>query len=339
MANHALAVLEDALRARKLDRTLTTAIPPGKGDGQVAPTALAGLDAGLHGGLPRGQLSEIAGSRSSGRTTLLLQVLAAATRRGEIAALVDTFDRLDLASVVSAGIALNRLLWIRGQAITNQLPPRYATEVQKHGAHVQSDPISPCLRVWHPTAQTRVEVCAAGTPPAGAFHQSGLLDRTIERALKALNLVLQAGGFGVVAIDFADAPPAALNRIPFTTWLRVQRTIEGSDTACVLVGAQPLARSAGGVTLSLAGRAQWAGQESSGPGARDSGLGTRGSGPGASSRSRRLAGMDVTVRVVSPRRRVDGEITIGARVHECSGGIGSVHGCAGSPVHGSFTGS
>jgi hypothetical protein len=118
-----------------------------------------------------------------------------------------------------------------------------------------------------------------------------LLDRTIERALKALNLVLQAGGFGVVALDLADAPLPALNRIPFTTWLRVQRTIEGSDTACVLVAPQPLARSAGGLTLSLAGRTQWAGN---------------------ADRSRRLAGMDVTVRVVSPRRRVDGEVTVSA---------------------------
>ena len=79
-------------------------------------------------------------------------------------------------------------------------------------------------------------------------------ERTIDRALKALNLVLQAGGFGVVAIDLADVPPAALRQIPFTTWLRVQRAIEGSDTACVLLTSEPLARSAGGLTVSLTGR-------------------------------------------------------------------------------------
>ena len=95
MAHPAVALLESALRARKLDQTLTTARLPGKGDENVAPTTMAGLDAGLEGGLPRGQLSEVVGARSSGRTTLLLQMLAAATRRGEIAALVDTFDQLD----------------------------------------------------------------------------------------------------------------------------------------------------------------------------------------------------------------------------------------------------
>jgi len=275
MPHPAAAVLESALRARKLDRTLTSRGDACVAPTRVAPTAIAGLDARLHGGLPCGQLSEIAGPPSSGRTTLLLQVLAAATCRGEIAALVDTFDRLDLASVVSVGVDLDRLLWIRGHDIMHQLPTRQATEARRHGEHFHSDPISPCLRV------------------SVARNQSGLLERTIERALKALNLVLQAGGFGVVALDLADAPLAALNRIPFTTWLRVQRTIEGSDTACVLVAPQPLARSAGGFTLSLAGRTQWAG-------------------PGASSRSRRLAGMDVTVRIISPRRRVDGEVEVSA---------------------------
>jgi recombination protein RecA len=277
MPHPAIAVLESALRSRKLDRTLTSRGDACVAPTHVAPTALAGLDAALHGGVPRGQLSEIAGPHSSGRTTLLLQVLAAATCRGEIAALVDTFDRLDLASVVSAGVDLDRLLWIRGQAITHQLSTRQATEAQRHGEHFQSDPVSPCLSV------------------SVARNQSGLLERTIERALKALNLVLQAGGFGVVAFDLADAPLAALNRIPFTTWLRVQRTIEGSDTACVLVAPQPLARSSGGLTLSLAGRTEWAGHVD---------------------RSRRLAGMDVTVRILSPRRRVDGEVEVSALAND-----------------------
>lgn len=109
-----------------------------------------------------------------------------------------------------------------------------------------------------------------------------------DRALKAMNLVLQAGGFGVVAIDLADVPPAALRQIPFMTWLRVQRAIEGSDTACVLLTCEPLARSAGGLTVSLTSRATWA---------------------GTSDRSRRLAGVDMRARVVSPRKRIDGTVT------------------------------
>ena len=255
MANHALAGLETALRARKLDRTLTTMLPPleRRDASALIATDVAALDACLRGGLPRGQLSEIVGPHSSGRTTLLLQVMAASTRRGEIAALVDTFDRLDVASAAAAGIDLDRLLWVRGPSTS----------------------LGTSTGRWSP-------------PEAGP-------DGFINRALKALNLVLQAGGFACVVLDLADVPPIALKRIPFTTWLRVQRIIEGSDMACVLLAPQPLARSAGGLTLSLAGRARWT---------------------GAADRNRHLTGADLTVRVVSPRRRVDGEVSVNASAND-----------------------
>jgi hypothetical protein len=103
--------------------------------------------------------------------------------------------------------------------------------------------------------------------------------------------VLQAGGFACVVLDLADAPPVALKRIPFTTWLRVQRIIEGRDTGCLLLSPQPLARSAGGLTLVLTGRTRWAGD---------------------ADRNRHLTGADLTVRIVSPRRRVDGEVRVSA---------------------------
>ena len=105
MANTALAGLETALRARKLDRTLTTALPPleRRDASALIATDVAALDACLRGGVPRGQLSEIVGPHSSGRTTLVLQAMAASTRRGEIAAFVDTFDRLDVASAAARG--------------------------------------------------------------------------------------------------------------------------------------------------------------------------------------------------------------------------------------------
>ena len=247
MPQPAVAVLEAALRTRKLDRTLTTALPSLERTDPSAfvPTGVATLDTCLRGGLPRGQLSEIAGPRSSGRTTLVLHLLAAAAGRGEIAALIDTLDRFDLTSACAAGLDLDRLLWVRGHAVT-------------------------------------------GSEDAGLRPQL-LLDRTVDRALKALNLVLQAGGFGVVAIDLADVPLVALKRIPFTTWLRVQRTIEGSDTACVLVGPEPLARSAGGITVSLEAMVQWTGH---------------------ADRSRRLTGLDMTTRVMSPRQRVQGTVHV-----------------------------
>ena len=52
------------------------------------PTFVAGLDRLLDGGLPRGRLVEIIGRRSSGRFSLTLAILRAATASGEAAALI-----------------------------------------------------------------------------------------------------------------------------------------------------------------------------------------------------------------------------------------------------------
>ena len=67
----------------------------------------------LTGGLPRGCLTEICGPASSGRTTVLLAALAAATRRGEYCAVIDASDALDPQSAAASGIDLERLLWVR----------------------------------------------------------------------------------------------------------------------------------------------------------------------------------------------------------------------------------
>ena len=81
--------------------------------------------------------------------------------------------------------------------------------------------------------------------------EQGTLQKALDRGVKALNLVLQAGGFGLVALDLGEIAPQAIKRLPFTTWLRLHRVIEGGETACVLVGSGPIARSARGVTVLL----------------------------------------------------------------------------------------
>jgi hypothetical protein len=122
----------------------------------------------------------------------------------------------------------------------------------------------------------------------------------VSRALKAMNLVLQAGGFGLVVLDVADAAPRAVRSLPFTTWFRLARVIEGSQTVAMLLAAEHLARSSGGATIDMddmapamrprvqvvaparaAARARWA---------------------GTSDRARLLQGLEIVPRVIGARR-------------------------------------
>src|SRR5437588_12406696 len=109
----ARADLESLLRARQLDRTLTTTLPPVEYD--AAACGITALDVHLGGGFPRGQVSELVGPRSSGRTSLLHRMLAAATAHGELVALVHGLDMFDGDSAPAGGIHLDRPPWSPGQ--------------------------------------------------------------------------------------------------------------------------------------------------------------------------------------------------------------------------------
>ena len=113
--------LSEALRlrlrsARELQRQLQDAAGAG-----AFPTAVPAFDRLLDGGLPRGHLVELVGSRTSGRFSILLAALAAGTSAGETVALVDLGDGLDPGAALGAGIDLESLLWVRPSTLTHAL--------------------------------------------------------------------------------------------------------------------------------------------------------------------------------------------------------------------------
>ena len=63
--------------------------------------------------LIRGTLSEIVGTASSGRTSILLNLLSKLTQEGEVCAVVDSANGFDPRSAVLAGCILENLLWVR----------------------------------------------------------------------------------------------------------------------------------------------------------------------------------------------------------------------------------
>ena len=192
------AALEELLRARRLQAEA----PPLRGEVRRAPlpTGLAAIDTALGGGLRRGQVSEIHGPASAGRTGLALTLAAGVTRRGALAAWVDPADRLDPASAAAAGIDLARLLWLRG------------------------------LR-------------GRAAPP-----------RPLADAVAATGTLVGSGLFDLVVLDFLGANERELQRLPLTTWTRLERGVEDTQTALLLLFGAHVAHGPGGASLALTPR-------------------------------------------------------------------------------------
>lgn len=183
---------------------------------EMVSSGIAALDTYI-GGLPRGCLTEICGSASSGRTTVLLSALAAATRRGECCAVVDAGDALDSQSVADAGVELDRLLWVRcGESSPQKL-----------------------LR-------------AGSNPEKKNFGKSeSSSEQPLEQLLRATDLLLESGGFGLIALDLGDLPPQTARRIPLTTWFRFRRAVEHTPTVLLAVERQSIAGSCSSLLIKL----------------------------------------------------------------------------------------
>ena len=109
--------LEQLLQGKKLDGTLLRSwmVVPGR---RGVSSGIAALDQALGGGWASGEISELVGDRSRGCTGTMAHTMAAFTSRGDLVGLVDTFDRFDPAGAAAAGVALDRVLWVRGPACT-----------------------------------------------------------------------------------------------------------------------------------------------------------------------------------------------------------------------------
>ena len=77
------------------------------------------------------------------------------------------------------------------------------------------------------------------------------MDDSLEQALRVTDLLLQSGGFGMVAIDLGGIPYRAARRIPLTSWFRFQRAVENTPTVLFVIAEAPCAPSCAALLLKL----------------------------------------------------------------------------------------
>ena len=79
----------------------------------------------------------------------------------------------------------------------------------------------------------------------------------LEHAFKATDLLLHAGGFGLVILDIGDVAGKEARRIISSWWYRFRRTVENRPTAILVISEEACTRSCAAVTLELHGTAEW----------------------------------------------------------------------------------
>lgn len=170
---------------------------------EVFPTGITEIDRAV-GGIPKGALTQICAPASvtSGRTTLLLSLLAQITRQEQFCAVVDTCDSFDPESASAVGVCLSRLLWVR---------------------------------------------CS----------ERGM--KSVEQAFKAADILVQNGGFGLIALDLGAVDEKLIRKVPLTTWFRFARVMEALPTALVVLLTHSAAQSCAALTLNMDASVQWSG--------------------------------------------------------------------------------
>jgi hypothetical protein len=73
----------------------------------------------------------------------------------------------------------------------------------------------------------------------------------LEQVLRATDLLLESGGFGLIVLDLGDLPPQAARHIPLTTWFRFRRAVEYTPTILLAIEQHPIAGSCSSLLLQL----------------------------------------------------------------------------------------
>jgi recombination protein RecA len=88
--------------------------------------------------------------------------------------------------------------------------------------------------------------------------------RNIDQALRATDLLLQGGGFGMVALDLGDIPPETVRYVPLNAWFRFRRAVEDTPTIFMVLEQEPNAKTCASLVLRMGAlAAEWCKTEQS----------------------------------------------------------------------------
>jgi hypothetical protein len=82
--------------------------------------------------------------------------------------------------------------------------------------------------------------------------------RNVDQALRATDLLIQGGGFGMIALDFGDTPAKVVRYVPLQVWFRFRRAVESTPTILVVLEQESNAKTCASLVLHMGMReARW----------------------------------------------------------------------------------
>jgi len=72
-----------------------------------------------------------------------------------------------------------------------------------------------------------------------------------DQALRATDLLIQAGGFGMVAVDLSDIAPKIVRYVPLNAWFRFRRAVEDTPTILMVLEQEPNAKTCASLVLRM----------------------------------------------------------------------------------------
>jgi len=92
----------------------------------------------------------------------------------------------------------------------------------------------------------------AGTNVAGKFRPQTRPWTRLDQALRATDLLLQAGGFAAIVLDLADIALEDAIRIPLATWFRYRQAADRTRCSLLVLGKRAYAQSSAAMAIECA---------------------------------------------------------------------------------------